>query len=193
MWKFVGLVGAWISLLAFPHIGPTMVDVNFAGVAPPVAVSSDDLDDPPLSSVSAPPSEPREIPGSFATIHFENALGKTLSLVEARLTLDGQHLPAVTNLAPDDDAVVYAGRVSPGHHLLGAVLVCRGNRRGPFTYLKEYTWEVASDAVLTVPEDNAVVFTVSVTRHKGMNVPLDKQVGITVHDHVIPSPLGLAR
>jgi hypothetical protein len=193
MLKIVGVAGLWVSLIAFPHLGPAMLVANVAGAAPPIAVPDDELGDPPVPG-QAPgpptaPAPPRVIPGSFATIHFKNDLGKTLSLVEARLTLDGDHLPIVTALGPDGDSVVFAGRVTPGHHLLGARLVCRGNQRGPFTYLKDYTWEVASDAVLTVPDDQAVVFTIAATRHAGVNVPLDKQVTITVRDRVLPPPV----
>jgi len=192
MWKIVGVAGLWVSLIAFPHLGPVTLDANFAGAAPPVAVPEDDLGDPPPRGQEQPivaPAPPRAIPGSFATIHLKNDLGRTLSLVEARLTFDGDHLPVVSALGPGGDNVVFAGRVAPGHHLLGARLVCRGNQRGPFTYLKEYTWEVASDAVLTVPNDQAVIFTVAATRHAGVNVPLDKQVGITVRDRLLPPPV----
>jgi hypothetical protein len=194
MWKIVGVAGLWVSLIAFPYLGPAMLVENVASAAPPIAVPEDELGDPPPRG-QAPqqplvaPAPPRAIPGSFATIHFKNDLGKTLSLIEAHLTLDGDHLPVVWALGPGGDSVVFAGRVTPGHHLLGAHLMCRGNQRGPFTYLKEYTWEVASDAVLTVPDDQAVVFTVAATRRLGPNVPLDKQVAITVRDRVIPPPV----
>jgi len=188
MWKLVGVAGLWVSLVAFPHLGPATLDANFASAAPPLAVPEDDLGDPPAAGAE-PAAPPHAIRGSFATIHFKNALGKTLSLVGARLTLDGDQLPAVEALGPDADTVVFAGRVTPGHHLLGARLACRGNQRGPFTYMKEYTWDIASDAVLTVPDDQAVVFTVAATRRSGPNVPFDKQVAITVADRVLPPPV----
>jgi hypothetical protein len=188
MWKIVGVAGLWGSLIAFPHLGPVTLDANFVSAAPPLAVPEDDLGDPPLRGAE-PPARPPAISGSFATIHFKNDLGKSLSLVQARLTLDGDHLPDVDALGPDGDTVVFAGRVAPGHHLLGAHLACRGNQHGPFTYMKEYTWDVASDAVLTVPDDQAVVFTVAATRRSGPNVPFDKQVAITVRDHLLPPPV----
>jgi hypothetical protein len=181
MWKYAGVVGLWVSLLVAPHVGSTAIDAKFAGVAPPLPVS-DDLGDPP-PSVTAP----RELPGAFATIHFENELGKTLLLLEAHVTMDGKPLPTIADLAPGNDATVFAGRVAAGHHLVGTRLVCQGKRRGPFTYLRDYKWEVAADEVLTVPDDEAVVFTIAATRKKGMNVPFEHQVGITVRDHVVPS------
>ncbi|HEX4405787.1 MAG TPA: hypothetical protein VH560_13205 [Polyangia bacterium] len=168
------------------------LDANFVSAAPPLAMPEEDLGDPPPRSAErspAPRANRGAIHGSFATIHFKNDLGKTLSLVEARLTLDGNHLPAVVSLGSNDDSVVFAGRVTPGHHLLGTHLACRGNQRGPFTYLQDYTWDVTSDAVLTVPDDEAVVFTIAATRTPGANVPLDKQVTITVRDHVLPPPV----
>jgi hypothetical protein len=189
MWKYLGVVCLWVSLLALPHFGPTVVEASLPGTAPALAVASEDPGDPPL----VPQPTRREIPGSFATIHFKNELGKTLSLLEARVALDGQALPVLTNFGAGDDAVVFAGRVSPGHHLMGARLVCQGKRRGVFTYLKDYKWDVTADAVLTVPEDDAVIFTVAATRKKGINVPLDKQVSITVRDEIVRRPLSLAR
>jgi len=192
MWKYVGVVGLWVSLIALPHFGPKVCDANFAGAAPPVAVPSDELGDRPASP-SPRTSTPREIPGSFATLHFKNALGKTFALLEAHVTMDGKELPALANVAPEDDVTMFAGRVQPGHHIVDTRLVCRGNRRGPFTYLRDYKWEVASEEVLTVPAENAVVFTISATRNKGLNVPLDKQVVITAHDEVVGKPLSIAR
>ena len=57
-----------------------------------------------------------------------------------------------------------------------------------FTYLKDYQWDLRSEEVLTVPKDRAVVFTISAVRHKGVNVPFNKEVGIAVHDEVVPNP-----
>jgi hypothetical protein len=186
MWKLAGVAGLWVSLLAVPHVGPTAIDANFAGAAPPFAVP-EDLGDPPPPD-AGPAEAPREAPGAFATIHLENELGKTLTLLEAHVTMDGTPLPAVADLAPGDDATVFAGRVAAGHHVVRTRLVCQGNRRGPFTYLRDYKWEVASDEVLTVPDDEAVVFTIAATRKKGLNVPFERQVGITLRDYVVPRP-----
>jgi hypothetical protein len=194
MWKSMGVVGLWVSLIALPHFGPTVCDANFASAAPPVAVpSDDDLGDPPAPPAAPVAAPAREISGSFATLHFKNALGKTFVLLEVHVTMDGKALPALTNVAPDDDVTLFAGRVQPGHHVVDTRLVCRGKRRGPFTYLSDYKWEVASEEVLTVPAEDAIVFTLSATRNKGFDVPLDKQVVITAHDVVVPNPLSMTR
>jgi hypothetical protein len=187
MWKAFGVVGLWALMIVVPHLGTSGTSVTLAGVVPSLSPPNEDLGDPPPQA----PSAQREIPGAFATIHFKNALGKTLTLAEARLTMDGKSLPVVTNLATDRDAVVFAGRVAAGAHAVETHVTCRGKRRGPFTYLKEYTWEVTSEETLTVPADRAVIFTISAVRNKGVNVPFDRQLGITVHDEVLPHPVSL--
>src|SRR5450432_1443359 len=188
MWKTLGVVGLWALMIVVPHLGTSAVSVTMAGVVPAVAPPDEEaLGDPPPKA----PVARREIPGSFATIHFKNALGKTLTLAEARLTMDGKSLPVVTDLATDQDAVVFAGRVPPGAHSVEAHVICRGKRRGPFTYLKDYKWEASSNETLTVPADRAVIFTISVVRDKGVNVPFDREIGLTVHDEMLPHPVSL--
>lgn len=201
-WKCLGVAGLWVFLMVLPHLGPKAIDASFADVMPPLAMLADDSSERPAKTTEAAPVDPaprplveptidprHEVVGSFATIHLENKLGKTLSLVQARVTMDGKELPAVGNLGPDADRVLFAGLVSPGHHVVNTRLTCRGNRR-LFTYLKDYQWDLRSDEVLTVPQDRAVVFTISAVRNKGVNVPLNKQVGIAVHDQVVPNPFG---
>ncbi len=203
-WKCMGVAGLWVFLIALPHLGPKVINTCFADVMPPLATLADDSSEssterspttpgaepaePAPPPLVAPTPDPRHaVVGSFATIHLENKLGKTLSLVQARVTMDGKQLPAVGNLRQDDDRVLFAGLVSPGHHVVNTRLTCRGNRR-VFTYLKDYQWDLRSDEVLTVPQDRAVVFTISAVRNKGVNIPLDKQIGIAVHDEVVPNP-----
>jgi len=211
IWKCMGVAGLWVLLIALPHFGPKVIDARFADVLPPLAMLADDSSGassaaspeateagPAQSAAPAPRPlvepkiDPRhEVVGSFATIHLENRLGKTLSLVDARVTMDGKELPAVGNLGPAGDRVLFAGLVSPGHHVVNTRLTCRGNRR-LFTYLKDYQWDLRSEEVLTVPQDRAVVFTISAVRHKGVNVAFDKQIGIAVHDEVVPNPFSPA-
>jgi hypothetical protein len=206
MWKgilkFMGLAGLWVFLIVLPHLGPKGIDVDFANVMPPLTTLASDTGqastetdqqtpaaEPTPEPLVAPTVDPRrQVVGSFATIHLENKLDKTLNLVQARVTMDGKPLPTVAGLRPDDDRVLFAGLVSPGHHVVNTQLSCRGNRRGVFTYLKDYRWDLSSQEVLTVPKDRAVVFTISAVRHKGVNVPFNKEIGIAVHDVVVPNP-----
>jgi hypothetical protein len=184
MWKSLGVVGLWALMVLVPHLGTSGASVTMAGIVPGVSPPDEEQGDPPAKV----PVARREIPGSFATIHFKNALGKTLTLAEARLMLDGNFLPVVRNLAADQDAVVFAGRVAPGAHSFVTYVICRGTSRGLFTYLKDYRWEVSSEEMLNVPADRAVVFTISAVRNQGVNVPFDRQLGISVHDEVLPHP-----
>jgi hypothetical protein len=203
MLKWMGLAGLWVFLIVSPRLGLKGIDARFAGVLPPLTTLADDTSEVPTEgNPPAPEAEPAPAPlvaptvdprhqvvGSFATIHLENKLDQTLSLVQARVTMDGKALPTVAGLRPDDDRVLFAGLVSPGHHVVNTRLSCRGNRRGGvFTYLKDYQWDLRSEEVLTVPKDRAVIFTISAVRHKGVNVPFNKEIDIAVHDQVVPNP-----
>jgi hypothetical protein len=192
MWRSLGVICLWILLIAAPHVRSSAVELSVfessLGVVPSATVPGDDPGDP---FRQGPERAPAEIPGSFTSLHFKNALGKTFDLLAATIIMDGKTLPVLTDLRPDADTVVFAGRVTPGQHIVDAQLTCRGRRRGPFTYLDEYRWEVKSKEVLTVPPDRAVVFTISAVRNKGANIPWDKQVGITAESEVLPNPLSL--
>jgi hypothetical protein len=188
MWKPIAVAGLWGFLVGLPHVA-SPGQVTVAGVTPG-AVVDDDLGDPPLQDPpqrDAPPPQ-RAIPGSFAVVHFTNELAKTMNIVEARVTMDGAPLPAVANPAAGSDTVVFAGRVEPGDHVVDTTLDCQGRRQGPFTYLKSYKLTIASEEVLTVPRERAVVFTIAATRASGPTVPFDKQIGIAVRAHELPEP-----
>ncbi|HVR00709.1 MAG TPA: hypothetical protein VMT47_01130 [Polyangia bacterium] len=192
MWRSLGVICLWVLLIAAPHVPSSALELSVVesslGVVPSATVPGDDPGDP---FRQGPERAPAEIPGSFASLHFKNALGKTFDLLAASIVMDGKTLPAITNLQPDGDSVVFAGRVTPGEHIVDTQLTCQGRRRGPFTYLDEYRWEVKSKEVLTVPSDRAVIFTISAVRNKGANIPWDKQVGITAESEVVPNPLSL--
>jgi hypothetical protein len=184
MLKFLGVVGLWGALIAAPHMGPSVIDVNAATAAPRITIPDEDPGDPPPTP--APAAVKREPAGSFATIHFKNDLGKTLTLVEADVTLDGKAVPMVAPPRAGEDLVVFSGRVDPGVHPVTTRIVCRGNSRGPFTYVKKYELTAHSDAAVTVPRERAVIFTIAATRRKGMTVPFEQQLAVSVHDEVIP-------
>jgi hypothetical protein len=99
-------------------------------------------------------------------------------MTEVLFTFDGEPLPTVENLQPDQDVVVFSGRLKPGLHLMKTEVHLQGTSRGPITYTKGYKMNVKADQVLTVPENKAVVFTIAATRNKGMNVPFDRQIEI---------------
>ena len=200
MWRSLGVICLWVFLIAAPHVPSSALELSVVesslGVVPSATVPGDDPGDPFLQGPERKPRQgperkPAEIPGSFASLHFKNALGKTFDLLAASIVMDGKTLPVLTNLQPDADTVMFAGRVTPGEHIVDTQLTCQGRRRGPFTYLDEYKWEVKSKEVLTVPSDRAVIFTISAVRNKGANIPWDKQVGIRAESEVVPNPLSL--
>lgn len=188
MWKPAGVVGLWLALIALPHLGSSAVHVSPAGVQIAATVPVEDPGDPFLE---APGTQRKvEIPSAFATVHFRNTLDKTLTLVSATLVLDGEPLAPVTDLRPQGDNVVFTGYVTPGDHTIATHLTCVGKKRGGvFTYMRGYKWEVSAEHTLTVPAKRSMVFTVSARRHKGVNVPVDRQVEVSVYNELLPEPV----
>jgi hypothetical protein len=137
---------------------------------------------PPAVAPAAPAAVAAVAPAptAFATVSFRNDVGKKLRLVEAQFTMDGQKLPVVlTSAEPGKSYVIVSGAVKPGPHVVSARLTYRGDR-GVFTYMKGYKLNVRSEQVLTAPADRRVDFTVVGSEHKGMTVPLEKRVVVTV-------------
>jgi hypothetical protein len=121
-------------------------------------------------------------PTAFATVSFRNDVGKKLRLVEAHFTMDGEKLPIVlTNAEPGKSYVIVSGAVKPGPHVVSARLVYRGDR-GVFSYMKGYKLNVRSAQVLTATADRRVNFTVVGRENKGMNVPIERRVTVSVED-----------
>ncbi len=121
-------------------------------------------------------------PVAFATVSFRNDVGKKLRLVEAYFTLDGEKLPVVlTSAEPGKSFVIVSGAVKPGQHVVAAHLTYRGDR-GVFSYMKGYRLNVRSAQMLNAPSDRAVNFTVVGSENKGLTVPLDKRVVVTLEN-----------
>jgi hypothetical protein len=127
----------------------------------------------------APPAAP---PETTATVHFRDEAGDGFQLVEARFVVDDQALPVLTSPPRAADMVIYTGRVRPGRHVVSARLVYQGRSRGPFTYMSGYKLNVESREVVEVPADRPASFTIATEKKKGMNVPFDKQLAVTVRD-----------
>jgi len=119
-------------------------------------------------------------PTAFATVSFRNDVGKKLRLVEARFTIDGEALPVVlTSAEPGKSYFVASRALRPGPHVVSARLTYRGER-GVFSYMKGYKLNVRSDQVLTAPADRTTNYIVVGSENKGMTVPLEKRVVVTV-------------
>jgi hypothetical protein len=169
MWKGLGVVGLWGLLIAAPHA---------------LSAPADDPGDPFALAAPPEPAPTRAPPGSFATVHFKNEVGKAYALAEARFVMDGAPLPVLTNVKSGADVVIFAGRVLPGPHVVETRLAYRGNRRGLVTYMRKYQLTVESREVLTVPKEQAVQFTIAGKENKGFNVRFNEQLGIQVRDRV---------
>jgi hypothetical protein len=121
-------------------------------------------------------------PAAFATVSFRNDVGKKLRLVEAQFTLDGEKLPVVlTSAEPGKSYVIVSRAMIPGPHLVTARLTYRGDR-GVFSYMKGYQLNVKSEQLLTATADRPVSFTVVGSENKGMTVPLERRVVVTVEN-----------
>jgi hypothetical protein len=142
--------------------------------APPVAPAA------PAAVAAVAPVAPT--PTTSATVSFRNDVGKKFRLVEARFTLDGQDLPVVlTTAEPGKSYIIVSGAMKSGRHVVTARLTYRGDR-AVFSYMNGYKLNVSSDQMLTVPADRAANFTVVGRETKGMTVPLERRVVVTVED-----------
>jgi hypothetical protein len=121
-------------------------------------------------------------PDMLATVHFRDDAGDAFQLVEARFVMDDHPLPVLTGASRAADTIIYTGRVRPGRHVVSARLVYQGRNRGPFTYLNGYKLSVESQKVVEVPADRPATFIIATEKKKGMNIPLDKQLAVTVRD-----------
>jgi hypothetical protein len=174
MWRSVGVVGLWVALIATPHLRGVQT-VTAADVPPVPAVPAEDPGEPFDSKADEPQ---RAMAGSFATVRFKNQLGKGVALTEVLFTFDGKPLPTIEAVKPDQDVVIFSGKLSTGMHLMRTEMHLQGARRGPITYTQSYKFKVTAEQVLTVPENKTVVYTIAGTRNKGMNVPFDRQYNI---------------
>src|SRR5262245_17209236 len=121
-------------------------------------------------------------PTALATVSFRNDVGKKLRLVEAQFTMDGEKLPVVlTSADPGKSYVIVSRAMIPGPHVVTVRLTYRGDR-GVFSYMKGYTLNVRSQQLLTATADRPVSFTVVGSEHKGMTVPLEKRVFVTLEN-----------
>jgi hypothetical protein len=82
---------------------------------------------------------------------------------------------------PGKSYVIVSGAVKPGPHVMSTRLTYQGDRR-VFSYMNGYKLNVRSDQVLTTPVNRTVSFTVVGSETRGMTVPLEKRVVITVED-----------
>jgi hypothetical protein len=131
----------------------------------------------PAAAMSAGPTNT-----AFATVSFRNDVGKALRLVEAQFTLDGEKVPVVlTSAEPGKSYVIVSRAVKPGPHVVSARLTYRGDN-GVFSYMKGYKLNVRSDQLLTATADRSVSVTVVGREKKGLTVPLEKRVMVTVED-----------
>jgi hypothetical protein len=118
----------------------------------------------------------------MATVRFRDDAGDGFQLIEARFVMDDHPLPVLTGAPRSANTVIYAGRMRPGRHVVSTRLIYQGRNRGPFTYLSGYKVNVESREVVDVPADRPASFTIATEKKKGMNLPLDKQLAVTVRD-----------
>jgi hypothetical protein len=136
----------------------------------------------PRTGPPAAPARGAAAAETMATVRFRDDAGDGFQLVEARFVMDDHPLPVLTGAPRSANTVIYEGRVRPGRHVVSARLVYQGRNHGPFTYLSGYKLNVQSREVVEVPADRPASFTIATEKKKGLNVPLDKQLAVTVRD-----------
>ena len=194
MWKVA------LGIAVFLQVGGARADQGNSSTSEESAVHVDcpagsDAEDCTADQAATVPEVPSVTPAApaavaavppvhtaFATVSFRNDVGKKLRLVEARFTMDGESLPVVlTGAEPGKSYVIVSGAMKPGPHVVAARLSYRGDR-GVFSYMKGYQLNVRSDEVLTTPADRTVNFTLVGSENKGMTVPLERRVVVTVEN-----------
>jgi hypothetical protein len=168
--------------------------------SPPTPSSKSDLLNPfaeaeaPAAAVEADVAKPAPGPATAdATLSFRDEASDKFILTEARFVMDGVEMPTViTNPTRGQTYVIYHGPLAAGRHLVTAHLTYQGKKRGAFSYMEGYKLNVSSDGVFTTPEDRKLGFTIVSREQKGINVPLERRVAISVLYGEAPSAPGQA-
>jgi len=82
-----------------------------------------------------------------ATVEVRSNMGKRFRLVEARVVMDGQELShrlAARGQELESQFRAYDGAASPGLHNVTVTMTYEGRNKGPFTYLDDIKYRVAS-------------------------------------------------
>jgi hypothetical protein len=153
-----------------------------AGAAPPApaerATIEGRLDEP--AQTAAGVADP--VKGTAQTIvRFRNDAGADFQLIDARFVMDGTELPVVLADAPRGrELVIYTGPVSAGGHVIATHLTYRGNAHRIFSYMNGYRFSVESDDAFVAAADRSVSLTVGCGEVKGLNVPFERRLAVTL-------------
>ena len=127
------------------------------------------------------PAEKASVPViSETTVSFRNDVSDKFQLIQARFTMDGIELPAVsTDMPPGQDTVVFKGPMSSGRHVITSYLKYQGRNRAIFTYLEGYAVNLdAKDEVFVVSGEPASV-TIVARPQRGFTIPYEKSLAIS--------------
>lgn len=157
-----------------PGVAPATGTATPSGTAVPV----------PVTVRAGVESSPSAAGGVRAQIRFRNDVGDAFKLVGAEFLIDGQPI-RVTAAAPDAlDAVrempVYTGQLAPGSHVITTRLQYQGRRRGPFSYVEAYRFNVENTGGFVVPAEGQANFTVVTRERRGLNLPADRRLDVQV-------------
>ena len=117
-------------------------------------------------------------------IRFRNDVGGGYRLVGAEFQIDGQPIRiAGANADALDsarDLPIYSGQLAPGSHVITSRLQFQGRKRGPFSYVEQYRFNVENTGGFVVPERGRANFTVVTRERRGINVPVDRRLDVMV-------------
>ena len=179
-----------------------------AGAAAPAPVEGDDDGDAPgsppspsptprndaesaLGSASQPPPavapviRQQRADGDSAAavpvvIRFRNDVGAGYRLIAASFQIDGHRAQAIGSPGLHD-MTAFSGSMPPGPHLLTAELRYQGKRRGPFSYMQRYHFNVQTTGAFVVPAAaGATAFTVVSRERRGANTPPERRMEMVI-------------
>jgi hypothetical protein len=138
------------------------------------------------SNGSAEPTLPGA--GTGTTLYFRNDVGDRFNLLQARFAVDGRDLPALLTRAEEgQDYVIFAGRLSPGRHVITSHVSYQARNIAIFTYLKGYTFHLDNEVDIEVPTIGPLQATVVGRENKGFNVPFEQSLGLALSEPLASS------
>jgi hypothetical protein len=121
--------------------------------------------------------------GAQALIAHANNMGSSFRLTKLLYSLDGTQIfvrtdESAENLYKSKSFDIFAGPISPGSHVVGAVAVYRGHGYGVFEYLSKYTFQVKGNQTFTAVEGKVTKVDGNGFEKGGPTTPLEKRPAI---------------
>jgi hypothetical protein len=159
----------------------SIVGLLLAAPTPPGARTAPEVVGEPAAADREDPNapDPRAMPTIPAKVQVQNQMGKRFRLVEATVLLDGLEVSrrkAAAGQELERSFSGYEGAIGPGNHTLAVELVYEGRNLGPFTYLDDYRFSVATSYPFTARvSDRPASLDVVARERPGATVPVEQK------------------